>query len=1015
MSICKNGSALFVIALCCSLFFTRVVLAKGELKIGLYNSTGMKGIKECLDKNKGFHSEIISKLDIATLLKYDAVVIGSLKGGLPQAEWRDAMEVYVKSGGGVLLNHDSTGFRGWRNPLYPTLFQGIGRGVDKEVVVDRENSITKGLPEKFKHAYRDHVTLMKGIDGTVLIKDAGGDPVVITGRLGSGRVVGNGMVPGYAFKRPNGNQDKAPTGGEERLLLNIFQWLCEIPFTQLPSSEVKKRLRRFTNELNVRKSADVAAGNVKINKNKGTREWFHQSRFNEQGYVHPPIELLPGRFFMFDGAVISITNRGKIPRSYEETVAILRQMKWVGVTDIICFSGGLFRFNYPSHIPGAYYPSRARSLMGAKKGFDMLAQAEKACAEVGIGLWCFWHSNLRSLDKKARERCRKYMVRDAKGEIYSHYIDLLNPEVLKYSKKVIDELAEKYNKHGALKGVFLDELWHPFTSDYMEDDVDKFKAFCAKRFKATPPTDIAKKMGEGPAWHDPENIWWRRYLIWRNTHISGFTKKITSHANKKGLRIMTQPAFPLTWDMGWFWGVGNSRRMCASGNLLWSYEGRNNFIYEDYPDNRTIFGTHTNAHGGYSMVSLIRGNYGSLFAFCNNWLPILYGKSQKSVEVMNRLVRSNREWFGAVKIDETAVLVNECGLTLSKRNPSQIFKSNDALIRERLSYSVRTSMVLVDNFEYFSKYKVLIAPKYSLEYLPVKVYHKLVEYVENGGLLILCGGKVSTSAEDHTGVVDKNVELAGVKHTGKTFKTGSPLFLTDGKNKFEFPAIECEEVVVANKNVVALAKVKERTTPVVTFNGLKKGGVVSINFDITSLLADEQTVDKAIEFFSLIEKEWFSPAIFAKGNIKIVANLKKKNWVVATFLHRDVSFYDVNDEGKYPVSGKLYVDMEKLGIKCDRYRVYSLARDREMMPQGEDSSLFGEKYWTAKMLREQGVDVVLMPDSECDSKLNYKTDSDYVKRFVLPRWIGRRKTRSYEREIIAIAPVGEASMLEKRK
>jgi len=276
---------------------------------------------------------------------------------------------------------------------------------------------------------------------------------------------------------------------------------------------------------------------------------------------------------------------------------------------------------------------KALRLMRKRKDYNMLEQAEKACAEVGIGLWCFWHSNLKSLSKQAKQRFKKYMVRDANGDAYSYHVDLLNPKVLEYAKKVIDELAVRYNKNGALKGVFLDELWHPFATDYMEDDVDKFIKFCEREYQTTPPADIADKFSKGPSWHDPEDVWWRRYLIWRDTHTAKFTEEVTKHANSKGLQVMAQPAFPLTWDMGWFWGAGNSKRICKTGDLLWSYEGRFNFIYEDYPENRTIFATHTNAHSGFSMVSLIRGNYGSQFALNSSWAPVLFGKSTQGRDI----------------------------------------------------------------------------------------------------------------------------------------------------------------------------------------------------------------------------------------------------------------------------------------------------------------------------------------------------------------------------------------------
>ncbi len=999
------------VGILCSIFTLSVTA--GDIKVGLYRSTGTEGISNCLSKESGIKPEIIKKLDADTLFKYDVIILGSVKGGLSQKDWADAMEVYVKSGGGVMLNHDSTGFRGWKQPLYPTVFQGTGKSRSKTVsVVDSKHSISKNLPKKFDHAYLDHITLTKAIDGKALLKDANGKPVVIAGKLGDGRVVGNGMITGFAYQRPKGNQEKAPEGGEKTMLLNAVRWLAEKPVTSLPAKELATRRRKYTNQINIRKSADVSAGNTKISTTASNKEWFHPSRFNEQGYIHPPVELMPGRFFMFDGLFISVASRGNRPRSYRETVAMLRQMKWAGVTDLVFFTNGLLRFRYPTNIKGGAYVSQGKIFIRNK--INILANMEKACAETGIGLWCFWHSSVRGVGKGNQKRLEKYMVKDNKGQLYGHYVDVLNPELLAFAKKTIDELAERYNKHGAIKGIFLDELWHPFAVDYLEDNIDDFIAHCKKEYNQAPPPDIAKCFAKGPSWHNPKDLWWRRYLIWRNSHILKFTKAVTGYANKKGFKIMTQPAFSLTWDMGWFWGTGGAHKLGLAGDLLWSYEGRFNYLYEDFPENRTIFSSHTNAHSGYSMVSLIRGNYGSLFSINATWIPLVYGKGPKTVEVMQRTIRANREWFGAKKLDKTAVLVNEYGMLLGFENPAEIFKNNDALIRDKLSYSVRTSMLLIENAEYFSRYKVLIAPKYALEYLPEKVYKKLLEFVKSGGMLVVCNGKASASNADHTGVVDKTVELLGLERTGKQVNTGGDIEFDCGKKKFNFPAIEVE-IVKNSGQAVPLATIKGVDTPLMTVKSHGKGKVVSLNFDFPALLRNDLTVDKANELFNSILKLEYNPPIYAKGAVKIFSNLKKGNWVVATFLHREVDFYLVNDEGRYPISGKLYVDMEKLGIKSDRYRVYSFARDREMLPQGKNFSLTGEVYWTADMLKKQGVDVVLTPNSDVDLKLNYKTDNYYLERFVLPRWQERRKTRSYEHEIIVIAPADEASMLDQEK
>lgn len=1003
------------LALFCSILLLGSLSADEAKKInvGLYKSIGAEGMKAALSSDNSFNVELIEKLDKDTIFKYDVVILGVIKGGLPNQDWQDALEVYARSGGGVMMNHDSTGFRGWRKPLFPMICQGIDKDKTREALVtDNNDPVTKGLPEKFEHAYTDHIVLKSGPDGKILMKDSSGNPLVISGTINNGRIMGNGMITGLTFQRPEGNLEKAPEGAERTFFLNAVKWLTEKPLTQLADDEKNKRKKEYANQISIRETADVAAGNTKATasgQKTSKGEWFSPTWYNEQGFIHPPIELMTGRFFLFDGTTLGVaTRREDTLRSYEETLAVMQQLKWAGVTDIICYTNGLVRANYPSEVPGISLTSQGEKYK--RLNFDLLETLEKAAGEVGLNIWCFWHSGVKGLSKTALADAEKYLIKDSKGSLAGRYIDILNPELLILAKKVIDEYAVKYNKHGALKGIFLDELWHPFAMDYMEDNVDAFIGYSKEKYGEVPPANIRELFSKGKDWREPGNAWWRRYILWRDTHMANFTKSVTEYANSKGLQVIAQPAFPLTWDKTWFSGLGGTHRLASLGNFIWSYEGRFNFLYEDYPNDRTIFGTHGNAHNGLNMVSLIRGNNGSIFALNSIWEPFSVGCSPRTIENMERTIRGNREWYGAEKLDKSAVLVNEYGLILGQKDCHQAFKNNDALIRDRLSYSVRTSMVLVENTEFFKKYNVLIAPKYSLEYISAKTYAELLKFMQDGGMLIVCGGKVSVSEEDHTKVVDKTVELLGLTRTAKTEKLNGPLVFSDG-NKFEFPAVIFEDVEIKDSSISQLVTAAAVKKPLATCKKIGNGTVVSLNFDMVSLLADDSTVDKAVKFLTALQKPVYQPPVHAEGDVKVYSNLKKGNWVVATFLHRNVDFYEVSDEGRYPVRGKLFVDTKALGLNFDKFRVYSLARDREMMPQGKNVSFGSGKYWTPEILKDEGVDVVLMPNSETDLAIDLKTDDAYLNRWILPLWNERRKTRSYEHEIIAIAPIGEASML----
>ena len=69
--------------------------------------------------------------------------------------------------------------------------------------------------------------LTAGADGTVLVTDEAGKPVVIAGTIGKGRVVLHGMITGYSsVKRGDfAGQPAEPEGGERTMLINAVKWL----------------------------------------------------------------------------------------------------------------------------------------------------------------------------------------------------------------------------------------------------------------------------------------------------------------------------------------------------------------------------------------------------------------------------------------------------------------------------------------------------------------------------------------------------------------------------------------------------------------------------------------------------------------------------------------------------------------------------------------------------------------------------------------------------------------------
>jgi len=977
------------------------VRADPPLVVGVFVSTGSEGTAAALRAAGGFDVRPVTGLTEPVLFRHDAVILGSVKG-LSESRWRDAVELYVRCGGGLLLHHDATGHRGWPDSLFPQLFKGTGTRRSRAIrVVAPEHPIMAGVPEQFEHAYLDHVILEARAGGAVLAEDENGTAVVVAGQVEGGRVVGNGMITGYAAPAGSKQREQAPEGGERTLLLNAVRWTGAARITRAPAAELAGRRDRVADKIALRHAAEMeGVDGRRVAAVDPKRDWFCESMLNEQGFVHPPVAGMDGRFFFFEGITVSITNRMGKGREYGEILGIVKQLKWLGVTDIISHTGGpVTNLRYLSELPGISFSRHAKSY-----GFDYLHVLCKAAHEAGLNVWGFWHPN----------RGGDYKIGDGKGAVYANYLDIKDPRVLERGRVCLDELAARYNTFGNFKGVFLDELWHPFVYDRMEGQAANFAEFCRARFGEAPPDDLdmSALLAKGREWHDPADVWWRRYVLFRNTFAVDYIRAVTEYANSKGLQVMPQIGFGFSW----FQGHGDTYNLARAGNIMWSYEHRNNSRYEHYPQDRVICGTHTRSPGGYQCVALIRGCWGSQFAMEQTWLPIGYGKNPRSLEVLARTLRANREWYGARTLSRFAVLTNRLGLDLSHGGAAaRAFRDNEEAVQLALSSVFHVPMLMVQDAEFFSRYKVLIAPRHSLSFLSPATYEALLAYVEGGGHLLLLDAPITTSRDDHTGVTDRTRELTGVERGTAPAATSASSTRVDvrvapalGDRLFSLPALTAAPVISTDPGTVTLARVDGAGTVLAAERRLGKGRVASIHFGIAALLSDRATCGPAVAFLRALLESLHKPPIRVDGNLLVFNSLRKGAWVVVTFVARDSKF-DTTLGKEYPGRGKLYVDMKALGVDADRYKVINLARDREMMPQGEHWDFWGRTGWTGEVLARDGIDVYIAPNSLVDLDLPSACEDEYVRKYIIPRWPSQ--SRSFEHDIIAIAPANEASIL----
>lgn len=190
------------IALLVGLMMSGVVVAEpGAWRIGVFDTreAGGEGVGprfavEALTK-AGYQVGTFADFSPLTLAQFDILWLADMHSAGPQPEdWRQHLTAFVQAGGGVLQS--------WHHHILGEVGVGIRR-----VFGSRQMSIVPDQPAlagmaDFAASYGDHIVEQVGPQGTVLVKNEFGDPVVVAGSIGQGRVVSTGLALAIAPKRP---------------------------------------------------------------------------------------------------------------------------------------------------------------------------------------------------------------------------------------------------------------------------------------------------------------------------------------------------------------------------------------------------------------------------------------------------------------------------------------------------------------------------------------------------------------------------------------------------------------------------------------------------------------------------------------------------------------------------------------------------------------------------------------------------------------------------------------------
>ena len=633
----------------------------------------------------------------------------------------------------------------------------------------------------------------------------------------------------------------------------------------------------------------------------------------------------------------------------------MRQLKEMGITDIMQLTLTGCAVNHPTKNKQAYalqYSGYGKLKM--PQSYDPFMVLVKAAAREGLNV---------TVKMQVHNGPKRPAVeaRDSKGKAYSNGLppDYLSPELRKFIREMLDEYTTKYNIYGNIKGFYIDMPYYNMD-DCFGDDFDVFEEFCLKEFGEAPPEEILEKMEQGNKWIDPKDKWWRRFFLFKQWVAEDFLKDVFDYCHQKGLEFGLQVNPTVGYGTGWSWGH-NTYSLSKLADWLFTYPGSEHMEPCHLLDNSTPGIFVGESFGSYNTYSFRGQDMGLHYLFNSLWDPVFpsglsFGgyTSEVTMQYQKHII-SQREWARAKSLTRAAILNNQnylhmgAGIGQLKENKKEIETA------KMLSCHLDIDRLFVEATDKYTNYRVLITPKYGVGGLSAEIFNELKQFVEQGGTIINLNARWFVSRADLTNEKDVTAEM-----------TGSGYSTEKGKR------------------------------PDVTEKSIGKGKVISIYADIEG--------EKGKELLCSLVKEYSRPEISIKSDSAIrfraITTLKKNNWVA-------VSLYS---DDKTPAKGTVSIDIEKLGVKKDGYRILLLGRGMELLKSKEHWEsppvhVSGKgDYWKAEDFKK-GIPITITENNEANLRLPEEFgDKLYY------RWIKKSKHRHYEYEIVVVCPCDELTI-----
>jgi len=961
--------------------------AQEPLKVAVLKSgLGGPAVAQALGADPTIAASVIPALETDVLLSYDALYIGSAT--LDRPDQIRAIRVFVGCGGGLVLSHAACG-RNQPKTMYPEIAVKVsGRREDTLVrVAESAHSLAEGLPAEFHHAYYDHLLLEPGPAGTVILRDRADEPVLVAGQAGAGRVVFNGMIPGYFYDPATFAQGARPPEGEElRLVSNALKWAGAARLSRRPPAEVAAERARLEEALDLAELRALLPN----------ADWFGPEMLRGSYLPRRPVGELGGRFFItYD----SQTWRGYKLRgkSDAESLAFFRarlrqdvlQLKWLGVTDIMWWtdvSGE--RVNHNTEVPDSdvRYP-----------GFDPLGMLVEIADQEGMRVWVAWHSCIRN-----EQFAQKYGAKDAAGNLYKYggrdYLeDLLSPVWRERCRALIDEYAQRYGNSRSFQGIgAYDELWFCYA-DFMGDDLAAFDAYCREHFGEPLPDDIGARLAQQRQWNDTEDVWRRRYILFKQWVMTDYNKFLIDYCHQKGLKFGLELLATAHYSSGWCWGMDSVALARLGADFLIAYPGTSAAAY--YPN--TYRWSHAHEGWGVYNTACFRESPGGIyFTFNQLWRPIMYGNNPTVTAEVARHIQNQREWAGAQSLARVALLHHQEALQMLLVDPRPQVAQEQALVGAVAAHQP-IEVVFTRATELHDRYRVLIAPSYAVRGLSEDVMAALRAFVERGGTIIAVDADWTVARRDLTQERDLTPEVAGVKYAEPV--TGAATsFTADGIQVSLGPQVPRRKTEVL-PGATVLVNFADGT-PAVTERALGEGRVIALHFNAGAALEAGGSRELAA-WFSALVRAHSAPEVYAEGEgFRVTGALRKGDWVgVALF------------PDPAPCRATVYVDLPALGISRPGFRMLMLGKQMEIARPGDR---WGEEgFWRPEELAA-GFPVTIVDDHRRVLPLPESLDlsefddeeAKYIETVTRQNWDsvseGQRK-RTQSHEIVVLAPGDE--------